>query len=81
MDPSAVHITVDVFDHVSFKNRTIFITRRNGTVSEFPGISKFHISNRIINDSVFWFSAPASYHGYGDETLFHFAMLSHYKYS
>ena len=66
LDPSAIHITVDVFDHVTFKNRTVFITQRNGSVMEFPGIHKFHLSNRLVNDSVFRFSAPGRYHGYGE---------------
>ena len=68
LDPSAIHITVDVFDHVTFKNRTIFITQGNGSGMEFPGINKFHLSNRLVDDSVFRFSAPGRYHGYGEET-------------
>ena len=66
LHPGAVHITVDVFNHVSYQNQTIIITQRNGTVTEFPGINKFHLSNRLVNDSVFRFSAPGHYHGYGE---------------
>lgn len=55
-----------MFDHVSFINNTIIITTRwEDHVTEFSTITDFHLSNRLLNNTVFTNHAPGKYHGYG----------------
>ena len=66
MDPPATPITVDMFGHVSFKDYIISITQHgDDLVREFSNITSFHLSNRMVNNTVFNGSAPEKYHGYG----------------
>lgn len=64
-----MHITVDVYGHVNYTNGTIVISQPDGKLREFSGVTSFHLSNRIVNDKVFKFSAPDRYHGYGEPNI------------
>lgn len=60
---------MDVYGHVNYTNNTIVISQPDGKLRDFSGVTSFHLSNRIVNEKVFKFSAPSRYHGYGEPSI------------